>query len=125
MKKKRKLCKECGKLLKESAIICSTCRMKKSRNRHPLKYIYSNAKHNAKRRGKEWLLTYDEFVSFCNVTNYDTLRGRSALALSIDRIRNWEGYKIDNIRAITLADNSRKHDSINVEGFEIDNNVPF
>lgn len=123
---KKKKCSNCGRLYSEKRKMCSTCRMQKSRQAHPLKYIFLNIKHNAKRRGKEWLLTFDEFVTFCNVTSYDQFRGRSALSLSIDRIRNWEGYKADNIRAITVHENSSKSDArIDIDGFTIDDNVPF
>ena len=60
---------------------------------------------NAKRRGKEFSLTFDEFKSFCYKTSYDKLRGLKAEALSIDRINPNMGYSFDNIRAITFSEN--------------------
>jgi hypothetical protein len=60
---------------------------------------------NAKRRGKEFTLTFDEFKEFCMKTGYDEKKGKSSDSLSIDRIESSNGYSKDNIRAITLSDN--------------------
>jgi hypothetical protein len=91
---------------------CNTCRKRKWRKAHPLEYLYISWRDNAKRRGKDFTVTFDEFKEFCKETKYDELRGRTSLSLSIDRVRNYEGYHKDNIRAITIHDNSSKGDSL-------------
>jgi len=84
---------------------CASCHTRKVRANNPIKYIYDNLKSNAKRRGKEFSLTFEEFKSFCATTSYDKLRGLKAEALSIDRINPNMGYSFDNIRAITFSEN--------------------
>jgi hypothetical protein len=88
--------------------ICSTCRSRKSRQKNPVKYCYNNLKHNAKRRGIEFALTLEEFIQFCHETNYLAGKGRTKASYSIDRIDNNKGYTLDNIRVITLSENSKK-----------------
>jgi hypothetical protein len=85
--------------------ICHKCQKRKYREKYPLKYIYDTVKMNAKRRRKEFTLTFDEFKEFCLKTGYDEKKGKSSDSLSIDRINSLRGYAKDNIRAITLSDN--------------------
>jgi hypothetical protein len=87
---------------------CSTCRSRQARERNPVKYCYLNLKHNAKRRGVAFELTFEEFVQFCYATNYMAGKGRTRTSYSIDRIDNDKGYTLDNIRVIPLHENSRK-----------------
>lgn len=87
---------------------CEKCRSRAYRFRYPLKYWYSTLKMNAKRRGKDFSLTLEQFSEFCNKTGYGELKGKTATSLSVDRIRPLEGYSYDNIRAITLSDNSKR-----------------
>jgi hypothetical protein len=63
---------------------------------------------NAKRRGIDFDLTLEQFRVFCTNTEYLKLKGKKSGSMSIDRIDNRRGYEIDNIRLITLAENSRK-----------------
>jgi hypothetical protein len=86
---------------------CLKCNQLKYRKHYPLKYWYSTLKMNAKRRGKSFSLTLEQFSEFCYKTGYGELKGKTATSLSIDRIRPLEGYQYDNIRAITLSDNTR------------------
>ena len=87
---------------------CAKCRTRAYRKKYPLKYIYNTIKYNARRRGKQFDLTFDQFKTFCQKTGYDELKGKSALSLSIDRKDSTKGYTYENIRAITLSENSRK-----------------
>jgi hypothetical protein len=50
----------------------------------------------------------EQFKQFCQETNYIAGKGRTLLSYSIDRIDNTKGYTIDNIRVITVTENSRK-----------------
>jgi hypothetical protein len=103
---------------------CTVCRNRKSRHIHLIKYLYTNLKYNAKRRGKEFTLSLDEFTDFCNKTKYDQLKGQAPDALSIDRIDNTKGYTINNIRAITIHDNSSKGAHIDPD-WQKESNCPF
>jgi hypothetical protein len=86
---------------------CNTCQSKKYRAKYPLKYWYRIVKYNAKRRNKTFTLTIEEFETFCIKTGYDKNKGKTAFSLSIDRINPLLGYSMDNIRAITLSENSK------------------
>lgn len=92
----------------EGRKFCNTCRSRASRIRNPEKYCYNNLKNNAKRRGKEFDLSYSQFLQFCLATKYIQGKGKSKTSFSIDRIDNWQGYTVSNIRVITLAENSSK-----------------
>jgi hypothetical protein len=73
-----------------------------------LVYSYSYLKQNAKRRGKSFSLTLDQFKEFCNMTGYLMLKGKLKKSASIDRIDNSKGYSFDNIQVLTLSQNSAK-----------------
>jgi hypothetical protein len=90
--------------------LCHKCEKRKYREKYPLKYWYDTLKMNAKRRGKDFSLTLEQFETFCKQTGYNELKGKTASSLSIDRINNDRGYCFDNIRAITLSENSSKKD---------------
>ena len=75
---------------------------------HPETYFFNILRGNAKRRGKEFNLTLEEFRKFCKETNYLEFKGKTASSASIDRIRAWEGYHKDNIQILTLSDNVKK-----------------
>ena len=67
-----------------------------------------NLKNNAKRRGKEFLLTLEQFTDFatCYQINYGKKRTKDTW--TIDRIDPDRGYSIDNIQPLTLSANSEK-----------------
>jgi len=75
---------------------------------NPLGYTYSLLKTNAKRRGKVFTLTLEQFRQFCTETNYLALKGKQGSNLSIDRIDNSKGYEAGNLQVLTLSANSRK-----------------
>lgn len=91
---------------------CYSCNKKKWRKKYPMKAAFQTLRHNAKRRGKEFSLTFQQFKQFCYKTKYLAGRGRSSDSYSIDRIDNYKGYTIDNIRVITVAENSSKRNKI-------------
>ena len=86
---------------------CAKCRTRHWRDKHPAAYFLLKLKHRAKRRGKEFSLTLEQFKTFCDESMYLQLKGRSALSLSIHRSDNERGYHFDNITAITVSANSR------------------
>ena len=75
---------------------------------NPVGYHYGTLRQNAKRRGKEFTLTIDEFRTFCEETNYLEKKGKHKRAASIDRIDPNRGYSIDNIQILSLSENSKK-----------------
>lgn len=85
----------------------STERTRRFKQNNPFKYWWQTIKDNAKRRGRYFDLTIDEFIEFCGETNYDKLKGKTALSLSMDCRDPFKGYTKENIRAITLRDNSK------------------
>jgi hypothetical protein len=91
---------------------CYACTKRKYREKYPIKYAYDTIKANAKRRGKSFLLTYKEFEKFCKDSGYHKLKGITPDALSVDRVDNLKGYSVDNIKAITLKDNTIKRNTI-------------
>jgi len=101
---------------------CLTCVKRKYREKYPLKYIYDTIKTNAKRKRKEFTLTFDEFDCFCKKTGYDKFKGITADCLSIDRIKANEGYHVWNIQAITVSQNIKKRFD---DSLKPDDNCPF
>lgn len=88
---------------------CYKCKSRKYKQDHPLEYWFNALRNNAHRRGKQFTLTINQFKMFCERTGYDKLKGQTATSMSIDRIRAHEGYTVDNIQAITLSANVKKH----------------
>ena len=82
------------------------------RAKNPVKYAYDTLKHNAKRRGKYFDLSFEDFQKFCYEFDYIQGKGKTKKSYSIDRIDNDKGYTIDNIRILTLEENSRKHTEV-------------
>ena len=76
---------------------------------HPLEYAYQTLKDNARRRGKEFSLTLEQFKRFCRKTDYISGKGKTKTSYSIDRIENDKGYTLKNIQILPLGENSKKH----------------
>ena len=86
--------------------ICPKCKSRLYKKRHPEAYFFNLLRCNAKRRGKEFNLTLDEFKEFCKETGYMERKGKNGSSLSIDRIIPSKGYSIDNIRVMSLSGNT-------------------
>lgn len=87
---------------------CSRCRTRRFKDAHPLRYSFKKLKDRALERGKDFGLTFEQYRAFAEKTDYARMKGKTSLSLSIDRIENSRGYHANNIRAITLRENSRK-----------------
>jgi hypothetical protein len=72
-------------------------------------YAYDALKHNAKRRGKPFDLTFEQFKKFCVKTNYMQGKGRTKDSYSIDRIKEHLGYIEGNIQVLPVGKNKKKH----------------
>lgn len=89
---------------------CSKHSKRYQKEKNFLAYTFSSLKQNAKRRGKPFDLTLQEFKIFCKNTNYLGLKGRKSESASIDRIDSTKGYSLKNIQVLTLSQNSTKGD---------------
>ena len=98
---------------------CPKCRSRMYKDKHPEAYFFNALRNNARRRGKGFALTLEEFKEFCRRTGYIEKKGKYKTAYSIDRKDSTKGYSIDNIHILTLENNTRRRN-----GEEV-NNVPF
>ena len=106
-KRKRGICPAYGCTNKKAKGKSLCWRHTKIRHKHnnPIAYTFDALNNNAKRRGKEFTLTLEEFSQFCEETNYIELKGRSKRKMSIDRIDSSKGYSRDNIRILRFDQN--------------------
>ena len=109
-KRKKGLCVACRCTRKSSKKdrFCHKHRKRYQKENNPVVYTFGFLKQNAKRRGKPFDLTIDQFRRFCKETNYIELKGKLAKSASIDRIDSTKGYSIDNIQILSLAENASK-----------------
>lgn len=109
-KRKKNLCISayCRNTPEKGRKICSKCRKRLYKERHPERYTFTYVKNNARRRGKRWELTMEQFIDFLNETGYLFGKGRKADKLSIDRIDHRKGYSADNIQVLTVSANAIK-----------------
>ena len=99
-----KKCKVCNKKIKKGTL-CSTCQRKKN----PVKYAYQTLKDNAKRRKKEFDISFEEFQEFCIKTRYIAKKGIYKDSLHIDRVSEQGGYTRKNIQVLTNSNNVKKY----------------
>lgn len=98
-----------GKPVYKLGGLCSKHYRRKIKAKDPVYDRFTNFKHNALRRCKEFTITLAQFREFCERTGYiidKGVRGRNA---TVDRIDNNLGYHIDNIQLLTHAQNVRKY----------------
>lgn len=92
------------------------------RQKDPVYDRYVNFKGNALRRKKEFTITLEEFRLFCEKTGYIISKGMRGKTCSVDRIRNNEGYHINNIQLMTIRKNIEKYNLVDKLD---DNYCPF
>jgi hypothetical protein len=95
------------KTVKEQAL----ARLRKWRKENPKKYAYLTLKDNAKRRGKDFSITYEEFLIFCYRYKYIGKKGRTKTGYGVDRFDETKGYTLDNMRLKLNGNNVRKYKS--------------
>lgn len=88
---------------------CYTCANKRWQKANPEKHIFNTLKNNAKRRGKVFELTFDDFMEFCVDTDYLAQKGIFKHSLHIYRKIEWLGYTKNNIQALENTKNIKKH----------------
>lgn len=100
--------KYCRRLACTGRHVCHTCRCRAYTARHPDVVAFNNLKKSARRRGKEFTLTIDQFRQFAARYDYMNKRGRHATGYTVDRVRSWEGYHVDNLQVLTNSRNAAK-----------------
>lgn len=108
-----KICK-CGKPAKRGKK-CYSCISRDWRQNNPIQAAYYNLRSNAKRRNKEFNLTFEQFKQFSIRTEYHRKKGRYSDSYHIDRINDQEGYNINNIQVLTNRDNVLKYKKCKME----------
>lgn len=73
-----------------------------------MRAAFLNLRGNAKRRGKVFDLTFDQFKSFAIEVDLLHKRGRTSKSYTVDRIDNEKGYTVGNLQMLTYGENSRK-----------------
>lgn len=89
----------------------NTERSRQYRQNNPLNAAYLNLKHNARRRGKEFSLTLEDFEAFSRPIILHYGKKRNKETFSIDRKDPRKGYNLDNIQILTLEENTKKQHS--------------
>ncbi len=87
---------------------CYKCRSRNIVARKPGDMCYYWLKKSAKKRHYEFTITLPWFRNWVASTGYMKNKGRMADSLTIDRIRNEEGYTVDNLQILTKSENSTK-----------------
>lgn len=110
--------------------LCSMHAKQACRLRDPAKILFHEMRGNAKRRGKDWSLTLEQFREIVAQQDYLDGRGCTRHCLHLDRIDNTKGYHFDNIQVITCAENVAKGNAERRRSFTDapplpDDNCPF
>lgn len=112
------VCEErfCSRKAQKGRRLCGKHRIAKWRKDHPMKACYKNLKDNAKRRGKFFDLTFEQFEKFAISVDLIKKRGRSSESYTVDRIDNDKGYTIENIQVLTKGANTiKRHRKLNYD----------
>lgn len=107
--KRARKCDGCKRnAVKNGCKKCSACITRKYRANNPIKAAFQNLRANAKRRGKIFSLSFEDFKEFAIQTEYITKKGRTKEGYTIDRINPAEGYTKENIQVLTNSENVKK-----------------
>ncbi len=113
MSKHQSLCREkfCTNKKAGKNTLCHKHIKRKWREKNIMLSAYGNLKTNAKKRKKEFTITFQDFKEFCIETEYLMGKGRSKTSYTIDRIRDEEGYVKGNLRVLTNSNNVKKENN--------------
>lgn len=87
--------------------LCHKHYARKRREEDPIGVRFNQFKGNARKRGKAFSITIEEFRGFCEETGYLT-KGRRGQNATIDRRDNDFGYHLWNIQILTNRQNASK-----------------
>lgn len=88
---------------------CHKCVKRKFKENNPERYAYDTLKNNAKRRGKEFTITFEYFKRFAKRTSYIAGKGIEKESLHIDRKKEYLGYVPGNLQVLTNSENIKKY----------------
>jgi len=114
---KKKAGKQCcayacnNKPVKKLGGLCYKHFWRKRRATDPVYIRYNAFKKNAIKRRIDFAITLEQFRKFCEDTGYILKPGKRGQNATVDRIRNWEGYNIDNIQLLTNKQNVSKYNN--------------
>ena len=104
----------CNHKHEKNRTTCRKCRYLKEKQ-NLIAWSYRTLKSNAKRRGKAFSLTLEDFTMFCYETALLTKLGTKSTSFTVDRIKNEYGYHAGNIQVLTNADNTKKEKILNYD----------
>lgn len=87
---------------------CRRCRDRRYKATRPHAYALNKLRNNARRRGKEFTITLEQWVDWCTEHGFLEKTGKSADALTVDRKDHTQGYHIWNIQPLTNSANGTK-----------------
>lgn len=105
---KTKFCRGRYHIKSHSRPYCQKCNTRRWKEKYPGHYAYNNLRHRAKQRGHSFTLTRERFMELWNQGLKDN-HGKGAGFLSVDRIRENEGYHDGNVQLLIIGENIRKH----------------
>lgn len=109
--------------ISRKAGLCHKHYARRLKERDPVYARYNQFCSKATKRGIENTITLEQFRDFCQRTGYIITKGYRGQNATLDRIRNSEGYNIDNIQLLTNRANASKGNRD--ENGEVDEYCPF
>lgn len=98
-----------GKPISKLGGLCYTHYRKKRRAVDKIAERYAQWLSKCRQRKISNDVTLEQFREFCQRTGYLITKGKRGQNATIDRVRNWEGYTIDNMQLLTGRANTRKY----------------
>jgi hypothetical protein len=107
---KKKTCAHyrCGKQISKSGL-CSKHYLISWRLKNSMKYAFQTLKDNAKRRGKEFAISFEYFSEWAITHDYLIGKGRTSTSATVDRIIEDRGYIEGNLQRLENGQNVQKN----------------
>lgn len=87
---------------------CHKCVKRRWRENNPVKACFAALRDNAKRRGKDFKISFEYFVKFVVDTSYIMRKGIGREDMTIDRVEQDRGYEEDNLQVLPNYQNVQK-----------------
>jgi hypothetical protein len=88
--------------------LCSKHQTRRWRANNVIRNSYNSLRAHARERFISFDITWNYWKEFCERTRYHELKGTGAEDMSIDRPNSLRGYTDDNIRMLSVRDNTFK-----------------
>ena len=99
--------------------LCYKHRQEVYKLRHPLRYFFNNHRQNAKRRGKVWSLSFEQYALLWKLSGRLPHVKSDGMMWAIDRIDESRGYEWGNVRIVDFMTNSLRIAETNPEEVEM------